>query len=664
MTSPASAMDRPVHQDSGDLAVLMERALSCLEDGEHDQAIQLCEQALAQKKNSPEALHVLGLINLELEDPVTALKLIEAAHYLDPEVWEYAEMLAALYACLGNVNDSLFYAKVGTSLAKHPTISGLLPERFGSFFSNLERGRSDLYYSHARRKLAAHDPEGAISDCETQLDLTPGSPETLRLLAECCLHTGQLSRSASALQAVLHGDQALTEDFAALGDTLSAMGRPEAALACYRTALGEDRGSPTLFSRLIASQLSNPSGGDRAIELLHREWQTDYADPIEPRPFGTATAPGSERVLRIGYVSADFCSNDLMTMVEPVLHAHRPDLYEIYCYADGSRADLITERIQRRANKWTDIHKIDDETLWQILRGDQIDITVDLTGHGRHCRSLMMARRPSPITLSWLGYLHPPGVSQIDYFLADERSWPRDRPTLSTNEAIWRLEDGICAYMAPALMPDVSPLPALAAGHATFGAQCDLRLIDPGLAALWARILRAVPTARLVISNLLGLDQDSVERCVGTFSYFGVRDRVDIVDYSENFNTGFDFYQHIDLALDTAGLNATSETCQALWMGVPVLTLAGTRYAQRRGASLLHAAGRPQWIAEDPDALVTIAAGLASDPDTLAEQRATLRCEVSASNLGNPVRFTRQLEDAYRRMWRHWCAERTRAQAG
>ena len=661
MTLQASTEDHAKLREPGGIAALIEQALACLEDGDHDQSIQFCEQALAKRKDSAEALYVLGLINLDLEDPVTGLKLIEAAHQLDSQVQEYAEMLAALYANLGNVNDSLFYAKLGTSLPKHPTISGLLPTRFGSFFYNLERGRSDLYHGHAERKVRAHDFSAAIRDCETQLELTPGAPETLRLLGECCRQTGELSRSIAAWQAVLHSEQALPEDFASLGDTLAAMGRSEAALSCHRMALEQGRDSAGLFSRLMAAQLSAPPAASGVIERLHEEWHRRFVQSTEPRPLSKNIDPSPERPLRIGYVSAEFFDNDMMTLIEPVLHTHNRDSFEIYCYSNGGRSDLITERIQRAANRWIDIDRVDDETVWQILRGDEIDITVDLTSHGRGCRALMMARRPSPITLSWLGYSHPPGVPQIDYFLADQQSAPERHGPFPTGEKTWHLESGLCAYLAPSLIPDTLPLPGLKSGHITYGAQCDLRLINPSTAALWARILRTIPAARLLVSNVLDLDLDSVERCLENFSLFGLRGQVDIVNASENFDTLFDFYHHIDIALDPPGVAATTETCRALWMGVPVLTRAGDRYAQRRGASLLSAAGFDQWIAEDDEMLITIGAELASNLEELSELRAGLRQRVSASNLGNPVLFTRNLEQAYRTMWRQWCAEQASA---
>ena len=576
MTLLALATDGPARPEPSAYAGLIEQALTALEDGEHDTAIQLCEKALGPGRNRPEALYVLGLINIELEDPVTGLKLMEMAHELAPDIQEFAEMLAAVYASLGNVGESLFYAKLGTSLSPHSKIAGLLPERYGSFFFNLERGRSDLYLSRARRKLADNDPKNAVRDCETQLELTPGDPDTLRALAEGCLATGQISRAVSSLQSVLDSEERTAGDLAAIGEALAAAGRPDEALSRFRAALDEaETGSKAaVFSRLLAAALETPGAAPGVVEQLHAEWRHDIASTLRSADPAPQADEDPERALRIGYVCDRFYANDFMTLFEPVLHSHKRDRFEIYCYADGKRTDLVTERIQRATNRWIDIDRIDDETLAQILRGDQIDIAVDLTGHGPRSRALMLARRPSPISVAWLGYLHPLGLEQIDYFLADPVCCPEETSAGDpAGDGIWRLENGVCTFLAPTLMPEVTPLPATAAGHVTFGARCDLRRIDSEAAALWARVLKAVPHSRLSICNALGSDEEAVDRCLELFSRHGVKDRVGIVDFTDNSDTDFEFYRQIDIALDPPGLNEIAELCRALWMGVPVLSL-------------------------------------------------------------------------------------------
>ncbi len=201
------------------------------------------------------------------------------------------------------------------------------------------------------------------------------------------------------------------------------------------------------------------------------------------------------------------------------------------------------------------------------------------------------------------------------------------------------------------MLPPVSPLPALQAGPLTIGVSGDLALIDPATAALWAGMLRAIEGARLLICNRFEQDQVSIDRCLELFCHLGLRDRVDVVNMAENFQSGFDFYQHVDLALDTSPSGAVVEDCRALWMGVPVLTLAGDHQATRLGASLLTAAGHPEWTAETPEDLAAVAGELASDLGRLRDLRARLRGHVGGSALADLAGFVRDLEQAYRAMW-------------
>jgi predicted O-linked N-acetylglucosamine transferase (SPINDLY family) len=631
-------------------------ALSCLEAEWHDEAILACEQALKQGPGCAEAVYLLGLLTFDLDEPTRGLELLEKAHEMSPAVQEFAEALAATYARLGKVNDALFYAKVATTLAPHPLIPGLLPERFGTFFRNLESGRPSLYRDRAERKVESGAFSKAAADCEKQLELTPGDAGSLRLLARACLGTGQSAQAVAACHALLHGDEPLPEDLGMLGQALSAAGRHDEATACHQAAIEQAPDQPGLHSRFLADLLRRPGAEAAELAKAHGGWQARHAAGITPRPLPPDGDADPERPLRVAYLSGAFYNNDLMRLFEPVLKAHRRGRIEAYCYADGIRTDVMTEGLMRAADKWTDITGVDDETVWQILRGDAVDVVVDLSGHHDGGRPLVLARRPAPIAVGWLGYPHPPGVAAIDHFLTDGLAWPKDQGEPTTGEQIWRLPRSHFAYSAPGLLPPVGPLPAEQAGHITFGASGDLGLIGPGTAALWARALRAVPGARLLICNRLDQDQAGIDRCLELFAHLGLRDRVDAVNMADNFRSGFEFYQHVDVALETSPSGAVVEACRALWMGVPVITLAGGHHAARLGASLLHAAGHPEWVAESADDLTAIAARLGTDLEALADLRARLRDELGRSALADVAGLTECLEDAYRAMWRNWCA--------
>jgi predicted O-linked N-acetylglucosamine transferase (SPINDLY family) len=640
---------------------LIREALAGLEAQLHDDAILACEKLLRQNPLCPEAIYLLGLVAYDLDEPLQGIKLIEKAHQLSPNVQEFADALAAIQARIGLIHDSLFHAKIATMLPPHPTVRGLLPDRFGSFFRNLEIGRATLYRDRAQREMDKGAFKKAVANCERQLELTPGDMESLRLLAQNAARCGRTERAIAAFHAVLHSEARQIGDLSGLARALAAGGRHGDGLACHSAAIDEAPDDPALHSHLLADLLRAPEATAHDLAEAHGEWQRRHAAGVARTAPPAALDSDPERPLRVGYLSAAFHESDLMELFEPVLKAHRQNQVKSFCYATGLRLDHVTESLMHYADKWTDINGIDDETLCEILRGDRIDILVDLDGHRDGGRPLFLARHPAPVTVGWLGYAHAPGIAALDHVLTDGTAWPERLPAPATGEGLWRLERAAFAWQAPGLTPEPGPLPAARAGHATFGASCDLALIGPSTAALWGRVLGAVEGARLLLCNRLDLDQAAIDRCLEHFANMGLRDRVDIVNMADNFASPFEFYRHVDLALDPGLEPGTGgvilENARALWMGVPLLVLAGAHHARRLGATLLAAAGHPEWSAESPAELAAIAAGLAADPDRLAALRGGLRDELAAAPISDIAGFTRDLEAAYRAMWRAYLAK-------
>ncbi len=659
MVISADSEQQPAGEQVGrDAGQLLRAAVEALEAEWYDEAVLACEEALKQDPHCAEAVHLLGLVTLDLDQPSRALALLEKAHAMNPDVREFAEALAATYARLGKVNDALFYAKLATTLSPHPSLHGLLPDRFGTFFGNLASARPSLYRGRAELQLESGDLGQAAASCEKQLELTPGDTASLKILARACLGTGQVDRAVSCCHAVLHTAEASSQDLSVLGRALSAAGRYDEAAVCHRAAIEGAPEQPGLHSRLLADLLRRPGIEAAQLAQAHQQWQARHAGGIVPRSPPAALDADPERPLRVAYLSGAFHMNDLMRLFEPVLKAHHGARIEAYCYAEGTRRDIMTERLMRAAAKWTDITAVDDETVWEILHGDAIDILVDLSGHHEGGRPLVLSRRPAPISVSWLGYAHPPGVAAINHFLTDGRAWPEGLGAPPTGEGLWRLPRAHFACRLPGPLPTVGPSPAGQSGHPTFGASGDLGLIGPQTALFWSRVLRALPAARLLICNRFDQDATCVDRCLELFSHFGLRDRVDVINMSDNFGSAVDFYQHVDIALHAEPSGTVVESCRALWMGVPVIALAGGHHAARLGASLLDAAGHTEWLAESPEEMVEIALKLGVDLGALADLRRRLRDEVEGSALADVEGFARCLEDTYRDMWRTWCKDR------
>jgi len=650
------AVPIPIAQPSATTGTeAIREALEFLNDERHDEAIVACERALRADPLCADALYVLGLVSFDLDEPLQAIKLLERATELDDTVQDFAEALAAFHARLGNVNESLYYAKLATALEPHAQLYGLLPERFGSFFENLARGAPDLYRQRAERKLAAGDAKGAVADCETQLGLTPRDAETLRVLSRACLSAGLTTRAIAAGHAVLHAPAraygiARARDLSTLARALAAAGRHDEADATHRAAIALAPADAELHSAFLSDLAFRAGTPAATLEAAHEAWVKRHLAAQTPRPFDVdALDLDPDRPLRIGYLIGTVHDTDLGRLFAPVLEAHRAGSHEVYVYSDGARTDIATERLIRAADRWTDLNGVDPETAWQILRNDRIDVAIDLTGHGPGARLKTLARKPAPVAVSWLGYPWPTGMAAIDHVLTDTAAWPGDDP------AAWRLPHAL-AYMPPALIPDVGPLPATENGHLTFGVAADLGAVPPGMASLWAGVVDTVPGARLLVCNRRDLDEENVDRVAELLAHTGVRDKIDVINFAENFQSAFDFYHYVDIALGSGAPGEPAELCRALWMGVPTLAVAGEHMAARQGASVLAAAGRPEWIAETPEALAAAAVALAADIDGLAALRTTLRGSVAASGLGDVAGLARSLEDAYREMWRLRCA--------
>lgn len=651
-----SADTLPVVDAPDETVAQLRQAVGALEAELHDEVILICEQILSANPFCAEALFLLGLVTYDFGEPNQAVTILEKAHDVAPHRQEIAEALAAILARIGKVSDALFYAKLATTLEPHPAVSNLLPERFGTFFRNLSSGNANFYLDRAERKIRVGHFAEAAEDCRRQLESTPGDLRCLRLLARASLAARQCEAAIAAFHAALHAGAPAAEDLTGLAQALAAAGRPDEAAACHGAAEALAPEDADLGSRRLATLAAYPATDGAGLDAAHADWARRHAAALRPHRPVAARDPDPDRPLRVGYLSGAFRRNDFTELFAPVLQGHRDGPIEAYCYSDGTQKDGVTEGLMQAADKWTDITGVDDESVWEILRGDEIDIAIDLSGHFEGGRPLVFARTAAPVSLGWLGYPTPPGIEAMDYFLTDAAIWPEGMPGPETGEQIWRLPRAPFAYRPPVHLPPVGDLPAAQAGHLTFGISGDLAAITPARTSEWASLLCAIDGARLVICNRFDQDQAAVERIVDLFSHFGLRSRVDVVNAGENFSSEFDFYHYVDLALDLGTAGATAENCRALWMGVPLLARAGGHAATRSAVGLLGAAGHPQWCAADRAALAGVARSFAQDPARLADLRCALRDDMAASALGDAAGLTREIEAAYRAMWRAHCA--------
>lgn len=437
-------------------------------------------------------------------------------------------------------------------------------------------------------------------------------------------------------------------------DNLLAQARVDEAIAAYRALLEINPEHAGAAHGLLFTLNYLPSITQAEIAAEHRAWaQRHY--PVNPAVQQYDNSTDRSRRLRIGYVSADFRKHSVAYFIGPVLTAHDRGRIEIYCYSDVDIPDSTTEWLKSLATHWRDISCFSDTDTARLVRDDKIDILVDLSGHSGNSRLGVFCLEPAPVQASYLGYPNTTGLSQIDFRLTDGWADPHDQDAFYS-EKLYRLPDGFLCYGPWGEAPTVMPLPAQRSGYITYGSFNNLAKVNAVVIELWAQLLKINAGGRLLLKNHALADESVRKRILDEFMRFGIESsRLELFGLVDSTAAHLDLYNRIDVGLDTFPYNGTTTTCEALWMGVPVVTLAGNRHAGRVGVSILSHLGLNELIADAPDEYIRIASELANDRKRLTILRADLRDRMAASPICDAELFTRNLEAAYRKMWHEWC---------
>jgi predicted O-linked N-acetylglucosamine transferase (SPINDLY family) len=339
----------------------------------------------------------------------------------------------------------------------------------------------------------------------------------------------------------------------------------------------------------------------------------------------------------------------------PLIEHRDRSRFEVVCFGNVEQPDAVTQRYRASVDEWHDIFPMSDEEVAQLIRNQRIDVVVDLTGHTNGSRLLALARKPAPVQMTYLGYPDTTGMTAVDYRLTDAITDPPGAEKFSV-ETILRVPGCFLCYPLSAELPEVSEPPAKSNGFITFGSFNNLAKISPTTIGAWGQVLRAVPSAKMVIKTTTFGDKPTAERAAKRFADQGLpMDRVQLAGPTRKELDHVAQYRMIDIALDTFPYTGTTTTCEALAMGVPVVSRFGSRHASRVALSVLTAAGHPEWVTDDPDRFVQIAAELAADVERLATLRAGMRDQLRKSTLCDAKSFAPKVEALYRQAWERWC---------
>lgn len=486
------------------------------------------------------------------------------------------------------------------------------------------------------------------------LALEPDDPDALNQLGVIALRRCLYDAALEFCDRAVAGepDRAQFHEVRALA--LASLGRCEEALGAYRRAQALAPDDMRLGANLLHLLDVHPDVPAEQAFREHRAWAARHFDRLAPVP-RPARARDPDRPLAVGYVSGDFCMHAAGFFILPLLAASDGRAFSATCYQASAHSDALTDRMRARAARWRDVAALSDDALAAQIVADGIDILVDLAGISRDHRLAVFARRPAPIQITSLGYLGTTGLAAMDYRITDAFADPPGESDALHTERLLRLPRSQWCYAPPDDAP--APLARATDGPVVFGAFGRMMKTNPRVLAAWAAILARVPESRLELVDVPG--ERARRELLAPFARRGVAEsrivthgRLSREDFRERL-------RGCHIGLDTFPYNGGATTCEALWLGVPVVTRAGTHGFARTGASVLANVGLPELVAETDAGYIDIAVALAADRGRLAALQAGLRDRMRAAPLTDAAAFARALESAYRAVWREYCTRRS-----
>jgi predicted O-linked N-acetylglucosamine transferase (SPINDLY family) len=620
------APDRAEAWDVLGLALLADNEKSLAESA-FSEALRLAPQKL------PYALHRIDAA-FATGSQEALLAWFEATREADPLNHVLPTALGALLDRLGRLPEAIDAYEAATTLDPDASVPAIL---FGNALARANR----------------------LQEAETALrrasELEPDNDQ-LRSVRAVVLYRAQRHVEARAeLLALIESSGEQAHDLCNLANATTCLGLQEEGVSFARRAVALDPDG-TVPRRILCNVLTYQDG-TTGTELLAA--LKECSDRLPRKTLAPlANAPDPDRPLVLGLLSGSFKSHPVGWLTIAGFETLDPRLFKIICLAQDASQDWMARRFRAVAYEWYDTDQLDDEALALKARNLGIDILIDLGGYGDLSRMPACAYRLAPIQVKWVGMQnHSSGLAEMDWIITDRWETPPELEHVYSERPL-RMPDGYVCYSPPPYAPDVAPLPALSRGHITFGCFNNLAKITPRVIAAWCDILNRLPDARLVLKTHQFSDPSTSERILAEFANHGIAsERVELRGRSGH-RAFMREYNDIDIVLDPFPYSGGLTTCEALWMGVPTVTMPGEIFASRHSMSHLSNAGLADWVAPDLPAYIDLAVAKASDIATLAALRLQLRAEVKASPLCDALHFGRNLGAALRHAWIDWCRSR------
>lgn len=621
-------------------------------------------RALALNPNYGEAQNNLGLSYLNAGDDENAIAAFKKALVLAPQLIDAQGNLGNAYKNTERYSDAITcYRAVIKALPGHaPTHcnlgvalqkSGAMEEAVASYKHALMHDPNHLE-AHINWGLAEQEL-GQLADAivhfQSALSLVPTSVEALSNLGIASQQQDNLDEARSYIEQALALQPTHAKAQANLGVIELEQGYPDLAVSRFEKALEIEPNFITAHSNLLLSRLYLTDTDRQQNLTLARQINA----MIPQRRTVHTNEMGSERQLRVGFVSADLRQHAVSSFLASVWAELNTDAIAIYAYATSHTDDEVTQRLRVSTTAWRKFAGLTPEAQCKIIGDDKIDILVDLGGHTAYNAIALFAQKPAPIQITWLGYSATTGLDTIDYILADPYVLPK-ADGAQYSETPWRLRESYLCFTPPDVDVLITDGPAKTNGYITFGSFNNLSKLTDQTIACWVQVLQAIPESRLLLKAKQLSSELYRKALVARFTEAGLDPaRLQLMPRTSGLEAHLDAYNQMDIALDTFPYAGTTTTAEALWMGVPVLALQGDRFVARVGESLLTNTGLADWIATSPDDIVEKAKQFAAAPGVLNDLRHRLRAQFVASPVCDAPRFAAELQAAFTEMWKIHC---------
>lgn len=633
--------------------------------GDYDKALEWYLKVCAEDANNFYAHFCSGMLYRESLQLAKAEDHFTRALEIAPDSAETSNNLGLLYQAMGKLPEALVYCKAAwdkkpqemaifhnyltmlLSAGEYETANEILCKQLKSFPDSPElyNGLGNAFY---RKKNYAEAKENYIK----ALQLKPGYAEAHFNVGLIMREWNMLDEALICFNNAIKCDQSMIGAYVNAGETLQTLGEIEKSEAIFNEVLKIDPDNQIVNDNILASYNYNPKYTPEQVFERHVEWGKRKGK--QERRFEYDRDP--IRKLKIGYVSPDFCKHPASSFIFPVLDNHERDAFDVYLFAEVIHDDERTDVFKATAQHWIETQDLSDDQLLKKITDEKIDILIDCSGHLQGNRLNVFAQRAAPVQLSVFGYPGTTGLSAIDYRISDPIIDPPHETHLYT-ETVIPLDKCFCCFAATITnAPETARAPAGKNGYITFGSLHTTARLNREVIGLWARVLKRIPASRMLLFRTSLCE--SVQKRIGEwFGEYGI-DLSRITFQKKIPDKGYlTVYNDIDILLDTFPWSGHTTACEALWMGVPVLTLYGQTHAGRMVSSVLSNCGLEKWIAYSKEEYVHKAAEMTGSIQDIVNLRRQMRTRLLKSSLLNGLQYTRNLERVYREVWRRYCED-------